>query len=182
MRHQGPHVLQPSGTILSHLQKITQAPFPSWGPLRPSYGLLRGALFRFSLRCSWLLNLAPGPAGPILTCWLLHSKVEPVWCLCSWRVPLPQGWWVKQTSSHGSQDSLGQLFLPLSQPAPWKEYLQRGNQQTSQFVLTLCQHTTDDSSMHTALCKGKDPQFLAMLLAFFSSQNIPISPRYSGRL
>lgn len=87
---------------------------------------------------------------------------------------------MEQTSSHGLQDSLGQLLLPCSQPAPWKEYLQSGNQQANQFVLTLCQHTTEESSMQTALCKGKDPKFLATLLAFFSSQKFPSLPDLLG--
>ena len=87
---------------------------------------------------------------------------------------------MEQTSSHGLQDSLGQLLLPWSRPAPWKEYLQCGNQQANQFVLTLYQCTTDDSSVRTALCKGKDPKFLAMLLAFFSSQKFPSLPDLLG--
>ena len=146
-----------------------------------SHGFLRGAFYPFSLHCSWPLNLALDLAGAILTCWLLLSKVEPVWCLCSWRVPLAQGWWVEQTSSHGLQDSLGQLLLPWSQPAPWKEYLQCGNQQANQFVLTLCQHTTDDRSVRTALCKERTQVFghVAGILLF---PEIPISPRSSARL
>ena len=87
---------------------------------------------------------------------------------------------MEQTSSHGLQDSLGQLLLPCSQPAPWKEYLKSGNQQANLFVLTLCQHTADESSMQTALCKGKDPKVLATLLAFFSSQKFPPLPDLLG--